>query len=73
MTRLLALAALLLAMPAQATDWVTVGDPGNADDAGGLGGVSYSFRISKYEVTNARYALHSAGRRWYSCRTAVPR
>ena len=29
-------------------DWVTVGDPG-------FGGVDYSYRISKHEVTNTQY------------------
>lgn len=36
-------------------DWVTVGDAGNGADAYGYGAVSYSYRISKYEVTNAQY------------------
>ncbi len=48
-------------------DWVTVGDPGNAPDTQvmtgygastgttGYGAVSYSYRIGKYEVTNAEY------------------
>jgi len=38
-------------------DWVTVGHPGNADDIQtGFGSVPYTYRISKYEVTNAQYA-----------------
>jgi formylglycine-generating enzyme required for sulfatase activity len=44
-------------------DWVTVGEPGNAadtevmnDNTTGYGAVSYVYRISKYEVTNAQYA-----------------
>jgi sulfatase modifying factor 1 len=44
-------------------EWVTVGDPGNAADTAvmndhttGYGSVSYAYRISKYEVTNAQYA-----------------
>ncbi len=36
-------------------DWATVGDPLNANDDTGYGGVDYSYRISKYEVTNAQY------------------
>lgn len=35
--------------------WVPVGDPGNAADAGGLGGVAQAFLIGRYEVTNAEY------------------
>ena len=59
MPRLLALVALLFALPAHAEvniDWVTVGDPGNAADGTTYGAVSYSYRIGKYEVTNAQYA-----------------
>jgi len=61
MIRLLALAALLFAPPAHAVvtiDWVTVGDPGNACDTqsqGCFGSVAKSYRISKFEVTNAQY------------------
>lgn len=39
-------------------DWVTVGDAGNACDAqadGCFGAVSYTYKISKYEVTNGQY------------------
>ena len=36
-------------------DWATVGNPGNADDTTGLGGIDYTYRISKYEVTNSQY------------------
>jgi formylglycine-generating enzyme required for sulfatase activity len=37
-------------------DWVTVGLPGNAaDPQTGDGAVAYTYRISKYEVTNAQY------------------
>lgn len=62
---LLALAsASLLALPVSAVtiDWVAVGNPGNPADAAAncysadCGSVPYSFRISKYEVTNAQYA-----------------
>ncbi len=35
---------------------VIVGDAGNPDDATGYGGVSYSYHIGTYEVTNAQYA-----------------
>jgi len=38
-------------------DWVTVGLPGNAaDPQTGDGAVDYTYRISKYEVTNSQYA-----------------
>ncbi len=59
MPRLLALAALLFALPAQAivtVDWVTVGGPGNAADNTGFGAVAARYRISKTEVTNAQYS-----------------
>jgi formylglycine-generating enzyme required for sulfatase activity len=52
-------AALLFGtMPAAAVtiDWVTVGDPGNAYDDTGYGGVDYVYKISAKEVTNAQYA-----------------
>jgi len=39
-----------------ALDWVIVGDPGNAADDTGYGAVAYTYRIGKYEVTNAQYA-----------------
>ena len=60
------LAALLAAPPPSAAvtiDWVAIGNPGNAADtpssncyAASCGSVSYSYYISKYEVTNAQYA-----------------
>ena len=62
MSRLLALAALLLALPAHAEvdiEWVIVGDPGNLCDTqpqGCFGAVAYEYQIGKYEVTNAQYA-----------------
>jgi formylglycine-generating enzyme required for sulfatase activity len=39
-------------------DWATVGNPGNSDRIPdiGSGGVDYTYRISKHEVTNAQYA-----------------
>ncbi len=37
-------------------DTVTVGPPGNADDATGYGRVDYGYDIGTYEVTNAQYA-----------------
>ncbi len=55
---LVGLVALVTASSSSAVsiDWVTVGDPGNAVDSTGLGAVGYSYRISKYEVTNSQYA-----------------
>ncbi|MGA2035821.1 MAG: SUMF1/EgtB/PvdO family nonheme iron enzyme [Thermoguttaceae bacterium] len=35
---------------------VTVGDPGNAADTTGYGGVGYTFQMGKYDVTAAQYA-----------------
>lgn len=41
-------------------DWAIVGNPGNDPDQdygnGRFGAVAYTYRISKYEVTNAQYA-----------------
>src|SRR3989337_1357910 len=40
-------------------EWSVVGDPGNPCDAqiwNCPGAVSYTYRISKYEVTNAQYS-----------------
>lgn len=65
MHHLLALAALVLTLPAHAVvtiDWVFVGSPGNAPDtasncaAANCGSVPYNYYISKYEVTNGQYA-----------------
>jgi formylglycine-generating enzyme required for sulfatase activity len=66
MRYLFTLAALLFALPAQAVvmEWVTVGDPDNpadtevmtTDGTTGYGSVSYTYKIAKYEVTNAQYA-----------------
>ena len=36
-------------------EFVEVGNAGNPDDSGGLGGVAYSFEIGKYPVTNRQY------------------
>ena len=36
-------------------DWVTVGNPGNANDDTGYGGVSDVYQISTYEVTAGQY------------------
>jgi sulfatase modifying factor 1 len=36
-------------------DWVTVGDPANANDTTGYGAVNYEYRIGKYEVTIGQY------------------
>ena len=58
----LAVALLLLVpeiAPATSLEWVTVGDPGNACDTGWgecVGAVDATYRIGKYEVTNAQYA-----------------
>lgn len=61
---LVSLAALALAAPASAVsiEWVTVGAPGNECNPTGhagegvcLGAVDYTYRISKYEVTNEQY------------------
>lgn len=51
-------ATQLLSSPATAVtiDWVTVGNPGNTADNTGYGSVSTTYRISKFEVTNAQYA-----------------
>ncbi|MGA2031411.1 MAG: SUMF1/EgtB/PvdO family nonheme iron enzyme [Thermoguttaceae bacterium] len=35
---------------------VTVGDPGNAADTTGYGGVGYTYQMGKYDVTAAQYA-----------------
>ncbi len=57
--------SLVLASSSSAVtiDWVNVGNPGNTADTTGYGAVSYSYRISKYEVTNSQYAefLNSVG------------
>jgi len=46
-------------IPANATvtiDWAVIGDVGNPPDpVTGFGAVSYEYKISKYEVTNAQY------------------
>jgi formylglycine-generating enzyme required for sulfatase activity len=52
--------ALVVAMSVTAAravtvDWVTVGDPGNAADDTTYGAVADSFRIMRYEWTNAQY------------------
>ncbi len=53
----LGLLATSLAQAAITIDTVIVGDPGNSDKAStSLGGVSYTYRISTFEVTNAQYA-----------------
>ena len=52
--------ACLLAVPSLAVtiDWVTVGNPGNANDTGGTfnGAVNYAYQIGKYDVTIGQYA-----------------
>jgi len=49
---------LLDATPGHAVDYelVTVGNPGNANDATGFGGVAYVYRIGRYEVSIEQYA-----------------
>ena len=51
----LALLAMGLAAQAGFIETVLVGDINNAADTGGLGAVSYMYRIGKYEVTTAQY------------------
>lgn len=36
-------------------DWATVGNPGNANDTTGFGGVNYDYQIGKYHVTIGQY------------------
>jgi sulfatase modifying factor 1 len=52
-----AVAILSVAGGARAVDVETlpVGNPGNADDTRGYGGVDYEYRIGKYEVTAGEY------------------
>jgi sulfatase modifying factor 1 len=59
------LLVIALSLPGRAAviQWVTVGDPGNAPDTAvmkqdgttGYGSVPYTYRIDKYDVTNAQY------------------
>lgn len=59
----ISLAVLVILWPCVSTargpaiEWVTVGDPGNADDehGDGYGGVDHVFQIGRHEVTNAQY------------------
>ena len=37
-------------------EFVTVGNPGNANDVTGFGGVGYEYKIGKFEVTAGQYA-----------------
>jgi formylglycine-generating enzyme required for sulfatase activity len=57
-----ATAAVLLALTGSAAraadialEMVTVGNPGNANDTTGYGGVDYAYSIGKYEVTAGQY------------------
>ncbi len=52
-----ACAAALAPESARAIEYelVTIGDPGNADDTTGFGGVAYAYRIGKFHVTIAQY------------------
>jgi formylglycine-generating enzyme required for sulfatase activity len=57
-TAFLFVLATLGSVTANATvifDWATVGNPGNGPDELGYGAVSYTYRISRHEVTNAQY------------------
>jgi len=59
MRSILALAGLLLALPARGlvtVDWVEVGNPGNAPDHTGYGAVPARFELARFETTNAQYA-----------------
>src|SRR4029453_18629597 len=55
----LSLLAITPPAPAVTVDWVSVGLPGNPCDPasyfGCAGSVSYTNKISKYEITNAQY------------------
>ena len=62
MSRFLSLVIALVTLSAASTpaepitiDWVTVGDPDNADDDTGYGTVADSYRIGKYVVTIQEY------------------
>jgi len=37
-------------------DFVDIGNPGNVNDGSGFGGVSYSYRIGKYEISASQWA-----------------
>ena len=61
-TLVIASATLVVPSSAEVTfDWVTVGNPGNAEDPlisdgyPGIGSVAYEYRIAKHEVTNDQY------------------
>ena len=61
MARMLAVMVLISLLPIRADaevvfDWATVGNPGNPHDGSGYGGVDYTYRIAKHEVTNGQYA-----------------
>lgn len=46
---------LLLPLHLFATDFVTIGNPGNNAASNGKGTVAYNFQISKFEITNSEY------------------
>jgi hypothetical protein len=53
---LIAIAIAARTLHAVTFDWASVGNAGNNDDGTcGYGGVDYTYRISKHEVTNAQY------------------
>lgn len=51
----------LAAATAVTIDWTAVGNPGNANDSTGYGGVGYAYNIDKYDVTNSQYVESSNG------------
>lgn len=57
--RLASALAFCLLLPAPSTasfmEWATVGDPGNVADKTGFGAVGETYRIGKFEVSNAQY------------------
>ena len=50
-----ALAVISQASASVTMDWVNIGNPGNNADSTGYGAVDYTYKIGKYEVTNAQY------------------
>ena len=49
------LGSLAVSAHAVTIDWVTVGNPGNANDSTGYGAVNYEYQIGKYDVTIGQY------------------
>ena len=48
-------ASLAVCFAAQAAEYVTIGNPGNAVDYNSYGAVAYTYKVSKYEVTGAEF------------------